>query len=198
MKWWLYFLFWVGFLYIWGLSGWQDAELFNKVWWFDTAGHALFGIAFAWMLLLIISGHAVKGAFLFTGKIFLSIVVIAGVMLVGILWEAAERLWDWYLQPNYFMWLAKAQKDSVDTVSDILVNFCSAFFFVTCYHIYNIIYEKWHPDEAEKTEIEETIEMIQYVSEKIRRRRREHLPKLKPALQNLFQSIKGSRNKNTP
>ena len=179
----------LAFIYIWGIWGWRDSELFDAAWWFDTAGHAIFGFGVGLALIYLISTYAAKGIFLFAGKRLLAVVVISIIMIVGILWEAVELLWDAYLQPNYFSWYAKAQESSIDTTIDILVNLIFVSFAMIAYRLYTNIYEKLNSNKAEENEINETIEMINHLSQKIRTRRHEHIRHLQSALKQLFQLV---------
>ena len=183
-------VFWVLFFYVWGVIGWRDAALFSAGWWFDTAGHALYGIVGAFTLLHLYKTYSVHGAFYITGRKHLMKDIIADIGIGGILWEGLELLWDWHIQPDYLVWFAKAQKGAADTTIDILVNITGAAIAMLLYYCFDKTYEWLYPNSIEETEIAETIEMLQEVSKRVRRRRREHIKPLRPFLKELISSFK--------
>lgn len=191
IKFWLVAIFTtLFFIYIWGVQGWNDTELFNRTWWFDASGHAIFGFFGALLLIYAIRTYAAKGIFIFSGQKLLMVIVVAGITILGVVWESLELIWDIRLQPNYFNWIAQAQKGSADTTIDLVINTFFALLGVLSYSGYNSIYHKLYPDEAEKSEIEDTIEMIRSVSENISRRRRKKLQNLRPVFKDLFDLLK--------
>ncbi|MCH7882854.1 hypothetical protein IIA95_00315 [Patescibacteria group bacterium] len=185
-----FIIFWLLFLFIWGYL-WQDGQLFGKAWWFDTLGHAVFGFFGAFTLLYLLRVYAIKGIFVFAGRVFLSVFIIAIITILGVFWEAGELFWDLTLQLDYFNWIAKAQKDSIDTTADILTNTGFAFFAMLFYGLYNKWYEKYYPNEYEKEEITKMKTKIARFSKDIRKQRRRYFKKeMKPALKELVENIK--------
>lgn len=182
--------FWLLFLFTWGYL-WQDAELFGKAWWFDVLGHTVFGFFGAFTLLYLLRVYAIKGIFVFAGRFFLSIFIISIITILGVFWEVGELLWDLKLQPDYFNWIAKAQKNSVDTTVDILTNTGFAFFAMLLYGLYNKWYEKYYPNEYEKEEVIEMQAKIARFSKDIRKRRKKYFKEeMKPVLKELVRNIK--------
>lgn len=186
--------FWLLFSYFWTKWGWNStATLFDYHWWYDTAGHAVFGFAGGLTLLYLFHTYAVVGIFRFAGKKFLGIIIVAIITLIGIFWEAGELLWDLRIQPNYFSWLGVAQINSIDTTVDLLTNtFFSAFSMLT-YSCYSRVYEYLYPNEDEKEEIEEIIALIRHASLQIGARRRENLKHIVPALRELIRIARDKR-----
>lgn len=187
-------VYWVIHIYIWLIWRWKNSELFDSAWFFDEAGHALFGIMGAFTLLYLYRTYSLHGIFRFAGKKHLTKDIVEDIAIFGILWEFAELSWDLYLQPNYLDWLAKAQKGAADTVIDIIVNplfaLLALIVFFYCIRIGKYIYKKIYPDDKNiadvEEEIEEALEMLKYLDEKVRFLRKEQLKLLKPKLKEFF------------
>lgn len=196
-----FLVFWMCFGYVWLVWGWKDtSELFSAAWWFDEAGHMLYGIMGGYTLLYYYQNYTVSGAFRLFGKLFLASSIISKITLWGVYWEIIEFVWDIWLQPAHFDWLGKAQSDSLDTSIDIILNSMFARIAMVLYGLYNMLYKKWYPDENEYGEIEDIKNHIRYLSDKIARRRHTHIkdiiPSIREELKELFQTIRTRRNKN--
>lgn len=157
------------FTIIWG-SNWQYSSY--QSWWFDTLGHIVAGFGGALSLRYLIRKYGAKGFFAFDeGRRFLAIIVEAWVIRLAILWEVIEFVWDVLGQPN-MSWMARAQKDLIDTMVDII----AAVFFAKIAMIlasgYDHIYENRYPDEIEREEMDEVIGMVARVSQSKKLRRR--------------------------
>ncbi len=198
-------IYWGVHIYIWLIWGWKDTELFNSAWWFDEAGHALFGVTGALTLLYFYRTYSLHGIFRFAGKKHLTKDIVEDVAIFGILWEFGEMIWDLYFQPN-FIQLAMAQKGVIDTVIDLVVNpifaLITLVIYFSCARLYARIYERNYPDDkntaAVEGEVEETLEMLRYVSQKVRSLRKEHLKHLRPTLKEIVHFFReGKKNTKT-
>ena len=164
----------LAFAYIWGVWGWENSELYESGWWFDTAGHAVFGFLWAFILLYWTRKY-LYWLYVILPKILLAFVIMALVNWIETqFWECAELLWDKWLQPNYFPHLAKAQKGSVDNAVDILVTSYAALVAMIFWGGYRKFYEwKW-PNDAQKEAIEEEKEKARLHAREIMQMGREH------------------------
>lgn len=160
------------FAVVWALN-WQGGnDLFGNQWWFDTLGHSVAGFGGALALRYLIRKYAAKGFFAFEeGRRFLNLVVEAWVMRLAILWEAFEFSWDMFGQ-QYLMWVARAQKDLIDTMVDILAAVFMAKVAILLASLYDNWYERRYPDESEQEEIDEVVGMVSRVSRSKYMRRR--------------------------
>ena len=132
-------LLFVAFVIIWG-SNWQYNS--DESWRFDALGHAIAGFGGAFAVRYLIRKYGAKGFFVFEeGRRFLALVVEAWVMRVAVFWEALEFLWDVWGQP-YLVWLARAQKNTFDTMSDILIAVIMAKIALAVASRYDRWYEK--------------------------------------------------------
>jgi len=191
-------IYWVAHIYIWGLWGWGESELFNPNWWFDETGHAFFGTMMAFTLLYYYKTYSLYGIFRFTGKRHLIKDIVEDVAIYGILWELIELGWDRYLQPNYLDWLSKAQKGAADTVIDLVVNPLFAFIALVVYfflmRLFRHIYEKTHPNDGNavivEEEVEEVLGMLHDLDKYIRFIRKERLKQLMPSLREFFRLLR--------
>ena len=187
-------IYWSIYIYIWGIWGWRDSELFDIAWWFDEAGHALGGIMGALTLLYLYKTYSLHGIFRFAGKKHLTKDIIEDVAIFGILWELGELAWDLYLQPNYLFWLAKAQKGAADTIIDLITNplfaFITLIIYFSCVRLSKYIYKKIYPGDeniaAAEEEVEEVLEILAYLSLKTRLLKKHQLKRLVPAIKKLF------------
>ena len=181
-------------MYIWLNLGWGEVELFDRAWWFDEAGHALFGIIGALILLYLYKTYSLHGIFRFAGKKHLTKDIIEDVAFLGIIFELAELGWDLYLQPNYLAWLAKAQKGAADTMIDLIINpffaFITLMIYFHCIRLGRYIYKKIYPYDkntaAVEEEVEEALEVLRYLSLKTRFFKKHQLKCLLPAIKKLF------------
>lgn len=167
------------FLIIWGLNWQYDSDESR---WFDSLGHAIAGFGGALSLRYLIRKYGAKGFFVFDeGRRFLTIIVEAWVMRIAIFWEVLEFSWDVIGQP-YVVWFIRAQKDSIDTMSDIIIAVVMAKIALALTYWYDCWYEKKYPNESEYEETEDVISMVRRVSQskKIRRRavRRQRIEKI--------------------
>ena len=163
---------WIVFVFIW-IGGWNDAVLFNAGWWFDTAGHAIFGFFGALMFYYLFRRYAIRGIFNIAGPFFLALIIIAFVTCLGVVWEAIELSFDLFIQPSYADWLAKAQKNSVDTVLDILTNFGFSVVAMAIAAAYQMIHRRRYPDEFNHEEVEEIGARIEHLIRDLRERHHE-------------------------
>ena len=190
----IFTIYWSIHVYIWLIWGWQKSELFNRAWWFDEWGHALFGIMGALTLLYLYKTYSLHGIFRFAGKKHLTKDIVEDIAIFGIIWEIIELSWDLYLQPSYFDWLSKAQKGAADTVIDLIVNPLFALLALVicffCARFYAYVYEKIYPDDENTADVEEKIEealeMLKYLDKNVRLLRKEHLKRLMPTFKEFF------------
>lgn len=188
---------WCLFIYIWGVWRWNEAELFDAAWWFDTAGHAIFGFLGSFTFLYYYLNYSFHGGFRLDGQKILMQLVVGKVTQWAVIWEGVEMCHDFLIQVNFVDWLAKAQKGSADNTIDILTSYVFARIAMSLWRAYEKYYKKYS-DEIEQQEIEEEIEditeRIERVSELIRLRRHEHLknflPKMKKAVKKFFLAIR--------
>ena len=159
------------FIIIWS-SNWQYNS--SQAWWLDTLGHAIAGFGGALSLRYLIRKYGAKGFFVFDeGRRFLVIIVEAWVVRMAILWEVLEFTWDVIGQP-YVSWFMRAQKDLIDTMTDIIVAVVMAKIALALAYWYDRWYEKKYPDEFEQEEIEDVIDMVAQVSRSKYLRKRAH------------------------
>lgn len=176
------------FIILWGW-GWGEADIFERAWWFDTLGHVTAGFGGALALLHLLKNSALGGFFRIRGKIFLMFAVVAIVaMIQSHGWEGLESVWDYILQPLFFPHLAKAQKNGLDTTIDNLMTTSAATLAMRCWWYYDRSMR--HRETIEEEEIEEALELMETLSEKIRTKRREHLRRLLPSFKKLRHLIK--------
>ncbi|MBI2039140.1 MAG: hypothetical protein HYT22_02600 [Candidatus Niyogibacteria bacterium] len=194
-------LFWITYLYIW-TQGWADSELFDSQWRFDAIGHAAGGFFGALSFLYLFRRYSVKGIFNIAGGLFMSVSIIGIITISGVLWEAIELIWDWVLQPNYFEWLAKAQKNSADTTIDILFNTAFAAVAMLAATLFRVIYRRIYPDKSGKYEAEEILARIEHLSRDLRSQRTEHLRQIGrvafPKIKELMRSMSRKAKKQEP
>lgn len=171
-------LYWLTHLYIWGVWGWREAELFNAAWWFDTAGHTIFGMVMATNLLYNYKKYAMYGSFRIFGQGVLADLVTGKITKLAVYWELGELAFDFLIQPNLFTWMAKAQKGSADTIVDIVVTIIAAEFITRVYRYYNKFYKKRHPTDTEDEITEEMISLMEDASQEINSIRKGNLKKL--------------------
>ena len=164
----------LAFAYIWGIWGWEGSELYESGWWFDALGHAVFGFSWAFIMLYWLKRYFPE-TYIVTRKIVIAIVIPLVVLAVGaIVWEGLERLWDEKIQPNYFPWLAKAQKGDVDTTLDNIFTWLAANTAMLCWWGWRKFHEwKW-PNDAQQEAIEEEKEKARLHAAEIMQMGREH------------------------
>jgi len=169
---------WIIFVYIWGIWNWKETELFKMTWWFDTAGHAVFGALGSLTLLYFYMPYSAE-------------LVIAKITKWGIYWEAGELFYDYFIQPNFAGWLAQAQKGSADNIIDILTTYFSA-------RLAMFVYKHFYQKKEIEEEIDEIAERIEKISKIILIRRRKQLkelpPKMKSAIKKLFRAVRDSNS----
>lgn len=169
----------IAFSAMWG-ANWQYSS--DESWLFDAVGHVIAGFGGALALRYLIRKYGARGFFVFDeGRKFLNIIVQAWVAKLAVYWEVLEFAWDSLGQP-YVVWLARAQKDLFDTMVDIIAAMLAAKIALVIASRYDRLYEKWYPDEIEKEDMDEVIDMIALVSQskKLRRRalRRQRLERI--------------------
>jgi hypothetical protein len=160
----------VTFVYIWGIWGWTESELWSKGWRFDLLGHAIFGFGAAYARLYLYLAYSAHGFFLFTGQRHIRWDTVKTIALYGFFWEFFIELllWDNILQPNYFSNIATAQKGNIDTMLDMFANWGAASLAMTINALYNAGYEKKYPAEAEKQERESALKMVEHVGQMVK------------------------------
>ncbi len=188
-------LYWIAFFFFFGYAHWGEFELFDKQWWFDLFGHALFGVSASINLLYLYRRYACHGAFNFIGHVFLAVNIIGQVIIVGgVLWESIEASWDLIFQPLYFPHLAKAQKGALDTTLDILATMIASSLTMGIWLIYNRIYERLFHDETVTYLVDNAIEKIEQLGEVVRQSHLEKL-KLREINRRLFKAVRNARKK---
>lgn len=154
------------FIIIWGAWGWEEAILFSNAWWFDAFGHAIAGFGGALALRhLFKKHHRAKDIFAFSfGRVFLSALIEKWVMRGAFLWEIIEFCWDLFGQP-WLSWLAQAQKGSADTMIDLIITISAAYGALLLMRWREARYDKQHPEDTEKREIQEALFLLKQASE---------------------------------
>lgn len=189
---------WCLFIYIWGVWNWNEAELFDTTWWFDTAGHAIFGFLGSFTFLYYYLNYSFHGGFRLDGQKILIQLVVGKVTQWAVIWEGIEMCHDFLIQLNFVDWIAKSQKGSADNTIDILTSYVFARIVMSLYLAHEKYYKKRHSEEIEQEEIEEEIEditeRIERISELIRSKRRENLknflPRMKKAVKKFLLAIR--------
>lgn len=188
LYWFLHFLFF-------GYFHWGEFELFDKQWWFDSFGHALFGISASINLLYLYRRRACHGAFNFTGHLFLAINIVGQVLIVGgVLWEGVEAAWDQIIQPWCCPLAAQAQKGALDTTLDIVITLFASAATMGIWLVYNRIYARLFPNESLEALLEETLERIEYMGETMRQSHLENL-KLRQIRKRLYGGVRKARHR---
>lgn len=186
-------LFNILFLLIWGVLAWGESELWSFLWTFDAVGHFAFCFVWGFIFLYWIKTYW-RGAYVVVPKWAWALTIIAFVTTVieVIVWEILIEwlLWDSWLQPAYFHWLAKAQKGSEDTILDIVVSLLGAVFAMLAWWASRKFYAwKW-PNEDVEEEIEEARERNEVFAEEINAMQKEHrkqvIAKIKAPWEKLF------------
>lgn len=106
----------------------------------------------------------------------LSIIAFVTTVIEVIFWEIFIEwlLWDSWLQPAYFNWLAKAQKGSEDTMMDIVVSLLGVISAMLAWWAGRKFYAwKWPNEDAEEA-IEEAREKNELFAEEISAMQKEH------------------------
>lgn len=157
-----FILYWCIHIGVWGLWGWRESELFhdgklspNGPWWFDFAGHAWAGVVGAINDMYLYSRRREGGlqeVRYDLGDLHLTKGVVADVGLAGIAWEGLERIWDWLIQPNIVPWVARAQKDVVDNMIDLMTNPFFALLTLLCLFAGGAIFDRWIRKQASRDE----------------------------------------------
>ncbi|TSC62571.1 MAG: hypothetical protein G01um101448_22 [Parcubacteria group bacterium Gr01-1014_48] len=187
-------LYWAAFFFVFGYSHWGNFELFDKQWWFDSFGHALFGISASINLLYLYRRRACHGAFNFTGHIFLAVNIIGQVLIVGgVFWEGIEAAWDQIIQPWCCPLAAQAQKGALDTTLDIVITLFASTVTMGVWLAYNRIYAQVFPNRVLEALLEETLERIEYMGATIRQSHLENL-KLREIRQRFYNAVRKVRH----
>ena len=159
---------WFSFYEIWGVHNWTRVALFDDGWWLDTIGHFTAGIIGAINLLCVYQVFDPKRIFYFAGGGHLVTTITGKLLFFAFLWEVAEMFYDMQIAEisEQGFYLIRAQVNSLDTIIDIGVTLCAAFFYTLAYVGYNTLREKMYPDEHQKEESREFFRMASYLSEK--------------------------------
>lgn len=211
--------YWIIHILVWGVWGWKESELFrngtfspNGPWWFDFAGHAWAGIMGAFNDLYLYS-RSRRGGLQERrremGDLQLTKCVVADVGLAGIGWEAIELLWDRLLQPNFAVWAAKAQKDIVDNVIDVVTNPAGALIGVLFAFAAIAVFNRWIKKKADEEEtdaleiiriteeIEACEDQLEEISRRLQRTQREfiiqHLRRRRERLRTFWKKIRKNK-----
>lgn len=154
------------FIIIWGVWGWQEAILLSNAWRFDALGHAIAGFGGALALRYLFKKHnRAKNIFEFSfGRPLLSALVEKWVMRGAFAWEIIEFCWDMWGQP-WLSWLGQAQKGSADTMIDLIVTIGAGYGALILVRWREARYDKWHPEDTEKREVQEALFILERASE---------------------------------
>lgn len=177
-------LFWA----IWGVwkVGGIAYEIFSPAWWFDEAGHALFGALLAIALLVLHQIHSAIYPPLFRvlGEGHLMRDIAGEVALGAVMWEALELLQDLYSQRNYSVWIERAQLNSVDTTLDIVTAVLFAVLTLLAYEAAKKIYHRLRRAESKKEGDADVVTILEYFTQRAHLRSRRELKRLISFLQN--------------
>mgnify|MGYP001570252768 FL=1 len=193
--------FWFAFFYIWGPWGplWQSGtEVFSPKWWFDTLGHAVVGLVFPIQLLYYYSNYPPSGAFTINDEEKLKLKILWNTAKLAVCWEIFEMVFD-ALRSDFYNFMDRAQKGSVDTTVDIAVTFFAAQLAMALYVRYKKAGKKRHPEVYAEIESDmaEIALRIQNVFEKMRlvsrEQRKEFTARLKIPMKNLARSFRGKK-----
>lgn len=119
---------WSVIIYIWFVRYWQEVTVGEFMWWVETGGHFI-GSFFGAMNILHVCAFSSKNMVSmvcrrskFLNQFFCCTFLV--IWVIGVTWELIFEylLWDSYLQPAYFPWIAKAQHGPLDTTGDIIAN----------------------------------------------------------------------------
>lgn len=186
-------LFNILFLIVWGGVAWGESELWSFGWTFDAVGHFAFCFVWGFIFLYWIKTYW-RGAYVVVPKWAwaLSIIAFVTTVIEVIVWEIFIEwlLWDSWLQPTYFNWLAKAQKGSEDTMMDIVVSLLGVISAMLAWWAGRKFYAwKWPNDDADEA-IEEVREKNEAFAEEIGAMQKEHrrriIAKIKSRWERIF------------
>jgi len=168
-------IFWLVYAYIWAIWGWNDSTLFSRWWYFDTLGHAIFGVG-ATITLLFLFRNSVHAWFFFGGNIMLTVATVSTVAFAGVFWEFIEAAWDVYHHgvPDHI----RAQNSALDTSLDILSSTLTSFITVLIY----ILYSKWYWRRNPNEQVEELGSRIELLSQHMKKEIREQRLDIRKAL----------------
>lgn len=180
------------FFLIWGLWAWEISELWSSGWKFDAIGHAFFGFVWAFILLYWIIKYFPR-LYIQVPKFIIAFIIISIVtaVLEVVVWEILIEwlLWDSWLQPTYFTWLAKAQKGSADTNVDIVITLFGSIFAMLLWWVVRAFYAwKW-PNEAATEAIEETRERAEMSAAEITAMQKEHRKQVVAKIKSTWEKI---------
>ncbi len=181
-------IFWSLFAAIWGFwVGGLQYEMFEPGWWFDTAGHALFGAFLAVSLLILHQSYSVIYPPLLRalGEGHHMRDIIGEVAIGAVMWEAAELIRDLYVQKNYPAWITRAQLNSVDTTLDIISAVLFAILTLLAYEAAKKIYHRLRRDES-KEEAVDAIKILEYFAKRAHLRSQRELKRIISFLKNSF------------
>lgn len=182
----------VAFFLIWGLWAWEASELWSSGWKFDAVGHSFFGFVWAFILLYWIIKYFPR-LYIQVPKFIIAFIIISIVtaVLEVVVWEILIEwlLWDSWLQPTYFTWLAKAQKGSADTNMDIVITLFGSIFAMLLWWGGRAFYAwKW-PNEAAIEAIEEARERAEMSAAEITAMQKEHRKQVVAKIKSTWEKI---------
>lgn len=166
--------FWALFTYSFGgwWGGWAPPWIgYHRWWWYDDLGHSLYGLMGGITALHIILNYTARGAFLFVGRILVSLVIFSMVMAGAGLFELYEFMWDDYLKPPDRL---KGQDGLRDTMIDMWNAFWAAALSLLFWHAGRLLYRIFWPRRSDAEERNKIANDILAASERIRELRRSH------------------------
>lgn len=146
-------IFWIAFIYIWGLKGWNDAQLFTKWWWFDFLGHVIAGIILSINIFFILRNYtSPRKSFRLLSNGYQGFFVVTIMITVSTFWEFFEGILD---VVNILFQIGRfpAQTHALDTTIDIFttsaVSIPAVYFYIQTISYF----QKKFPNEKLQEEI---------------------------------------------
>ncbi|MFC1720728.1 hypothetical protein ACFL0K_00530 [Patescibacteria group bacterium] len=114
-------IFWVAFIYIWGIYGWNDAQLGTKWWWSDLVGHVFAGIVLTINVFFVLRNYtSPRKSFRLLEKGYQAVFVVIIIVAIAALWEFFEGVLDAVRVLRGGIGFA-AQTHALDTTIDFFV-----------------------------------------------------------------------------
>ncbi len=160
-------IFWVAFIYIWGIKGWNDAQFGNIWWWSDLVGHVFASIMLTFNIFFVLRNYtSPRKSFRLLEKGYQAVFVVIIVVAIAALWEFFEGVLD---VVNIIRGGERfaAQTHALDTTIDFFVTSIMAI-PASIFYIKGInSIERKFPDEHLAEEIEKYEERGKRIAEQI-------------------------------
>jgi len=88
-------IFWLAFIYIWGIKFWNDAQFGNQWWWSDLMGHVFAGFVLALNVFFVLRNYtSPRKSFRLLEKGYQAVFVVIIIVAIAALWEFFEGILD--------------------------------------------------------------------------------------------------------